>query len=238
MKCISFGTRPTSPFAPQGGFLIGEESTDIDCDVLKDFLLSKEEEVLSIPEYNDTAFGTYLGKDSTTARSQYYNVLTWDNSEIHKLRKQIYNLYYEYHKACFGRVKPENLGLTIGCWMNIMRKGDRIKKHQHSYSSDSYLSGHFCVSTENTKTVYVNPYEHQSEDMLLDKAENTDKSDMVIHQSHGSQKMYVALNVPGKLTLFPNYVPHFTTTYRGDDVRITLAFDLRPKFDSYIPLLK
>ena len=48
MKCISFGTRPTSPFAPQGGFLIGEESTDIDCDVLKDFLLSKEEEVLSI----------------------------------------------------------------------------------------------------------------------------------------------------------------------------------------------
>ena len=61
MKCISFGTQPTSPFAPQGGFLIGEESTDIDCDVLKDFLLSKEEEVLSIPEYNDTAFGTYLG---------------------------------------------------------------------------------------------------------------------------------------------------------------------------------
>ena len=76
--------------------------------------------------------------------------------------------------------------------------------------------------------------------MLLEEVENIPKSDdksrMIVHKAHGSQKMYAALNSPGKLTLFPNYVPHFTTTYRGDDVRITLAFELRPRFDNYIPL--
>ena len=26
-------------------------------------------------------------------------------------------------------------GLSIGCWMNIMRKGERIRLHQHGYHS-------------------------------------------------------------------------------------------------------
>ena len=200
-------------------------------------MLSKEEYVLSLDADNDGSTG--LGLDSTTARYRRYNVMEWDNPQIDLLRKEIYNLYYEYHKACFGEVEPNNNGLAIGCWMNIMRKGDRIEKHLHGYSPQSYLSGHFCVCTDDTRTVYVNPYEHQSEAFLLNEVENipkSDKSEMILHKVHGSQKMYAALNSPGKLTLFPNYVPHFTTTYNGDDVRITLAFELRPRFDNYIPL--
>ena len=234
---IPFVSEPASPFAPNWRFLIGEDDSKIDCQQLKEYLLSKEEYVLSLDADNDGSTG--LGLDSTTARYRRYNVMEWDNPQIDLLRKEIYNLYYEYHKACFGEVEPNNNGLAIGCWMNIMRKGDRIEKHLHGYSPQSYLSGHFCVCTDDTRTVYVNPYEHQSEAFLLNEVENipkSDKSEMILHKVHGSQKMYAALNSPGKLTLFPNYVPHFTTTYRGDDVRITLAFELRPRFDNYIPL--
>ena len=235
---IPFVSEPISPFAPNWRFLIGEENTDIDCLQLKEYLLSKEEYVLSLDADNDGSTG--LGLDSTTARYRRYNVMEWNNPQINLLREKIYNLYLEYHAACFGKEQPNNNGLTIGCWMNIMRKGDRIEKHLHGYSPQSYISGHFCVCTDNTRTVYVNPYEHQSEDILCEEVENIpkgdDKSRMIVHKSHGSQKMYAALNSPGKLTLFPNYVPHFTTTYRGDDVRITLAFELRPRFDNYIPL--
>ena len=34
-------------------------------------------------------------------------------------------------------------------------------------------------------------------------------------------------NTEGKLTLFPNYIPHFTTEHRSYSYRITLAFELK-----------
>tara|TARA_X000000368_G_scaffold325898_1_gene262937 strand:- start:254 stop:976 length:723 start_codon:yes stop_codon:yes gene_type:complete len=234
---IPFATKAISPFAPQLAFLIGEASTNIDCLRLKEYLLSKEEYVLSLDADNDGSTG--LGLDSTTARYRRYNVMEWDSPDIHMLRTEIDNLYNEYYHAHYNNEEINSNGLTISCWMNIMRKGDRIQKHLHGYSPQCFLSGHFCVCTDNTRTVYVNPYEHQSEDILLKEVEDIpegEKSKMIVHQSHGTPKMYAALNKSGNLTLFPNYVPHFTTTYMGDDVRITLAFELRPRFDNYVPL--
>ena len=38
---------------------------------------------------------------------------------------------------------------------------------------------------------------------------------------------YSSKNIDGKLTLFPSYITHFTTEYKSDNYRITLAFDLR-----------
>ena len=38
---------------------------------------------------------------------------------------------------------------------------------------------------------------------------------------------YSSKNIDGKLTLFPSYIPHFTTEHKSDSNRITLAFDLR-----------
>ena len=219
MNIIPFQSqKPETPFAPYWGFGVGEHQTDIDCDLLKEFLLSKEEEVLSIPESNPTAYGTYLGEDSTTARSQSYNVLTWDNPQIEQLKKEIVDAHNYYYQTVIGN--PPKHGIRVSGWMNIMRKGDRIRKHVHGYGARSYLSGHFTVCCEDTRTVYVNPYEHWSEEFIM--------RDMEKYSYHHSEKVYAPENVSGKLTLFPNYIPHFTTEHQGDDLRITIAFDISP----------
>ena len=79
MKLIGFQNETlTSPYSPSWHFCIGEkDNIGIDCNELKEFLLSKEEEVLSIKnkEVLDHAFGTKLGKNSTTARAGMFNVL-------------------------------------------------------------------------------------------------------------------------------------------------------------------
>ena len=38
--------------------------------------------------------------------------------------------------------------------------------------------------------------------------------------------MHISKNKVGKLTLFPNHIPHFTNTHNADNERITIAFDL------------
>lgn len=244
---IPFYSQQASPFAAQWQFLIAEQvNTGIDCVELKKFLLEKEKEVLNIEPntYNDG--GTKLGKNSTTSRFLYYNVLTWDHPEISKLKKQIYKLYYQYVFHCFPEHKigaKDFNGVTAGCWMNVMRKGERIVKHQHGYHPTGFLTGHFCVSCSNTSTVYVNPYEHSAESLLIKEAEDLQgqsKSKLVYNvgeTDNDGERIFVSANGSGKLTLFPTFIPHFTTKHLEDTERITLAFDLRPRYDNQIPLI-
>ena len=74
-----------------------------------------------------------------------------------------------------------------------------LKQHQHWTSEYTYLGGHICLDDYDTKTHYVNPYTRQT---------------------------YPSHNCKGKITLFPNWMEHYTVPYQGDDVRVTIAFDI------------
>ena len=93
--------------------------------------------------------------------------------------------------------------LWIQCWANVMRKGERISPHIHSVKNDSYLGGHIMVQCDNTDTVYINPVNQLNE-----------------------PDVYKSENVVGKLTLFQSYIPHYTTEHKGDQERISIAFDI------------
>ena len=86
----------------------------------------------------------------------------------------------------------------VQCWANVMRRGEQIKTHRHGWDNHCYLSGNLCVHTENTNTHYVSPY----------------------HDTTFSSK-----NELGKLTLFPQWVQHYTDEV-NTDLRITIAFDM------------
>jgi hypothetical protein len=94
---------------------------------------------------------------------------------------------------------PYEKSIYVQCWCNVLRKGQQIKLHHHSTSPYTYLGGHIVVQTTNTNTNYVNPY---------------------------TKEIYNSINVPGKITLFPNWVEHFTDTYQDEGERITIAFDI------------
>ena len=84
-------------------------------------------------------------------------------------------------------------------WANVMRKGEQIAVHSHGKDPYGYLSGHVCVQVTNTNTNYYNPYGGSPWD---------------------------SPNEVGKITLFPNYLPHGTDKVVDDQERITIAFDI------------
>lgn len=89
--------------------------------------------------------------------------------------------------------------IYVQCWANVLRKGQNLKQHQHWTSEYTYLGGHICLDDYDTHTHYVNPY---------------------------LRKTYPTENKKGRLTLFPNWLEHYTEPYQGNDVRVTVAFDI------------
>ena len=220
VKLIPFlSKKPETPFTPYWKILLAENViTKIDCNRLGKFLLSKQEEVLSIKDrLNDG--GTGLGLNSTTARWPSYNVLNWDQEDIKILKEGIIKTHDIYYRFAVGE-EPPKIEIAA-CWMNIMKKGQRITKHNHSYSEKSYLSGNFIVACEGTKTIYVNPMVHYGEHELIERVESWGQE--------FEEELYASPNKPGNLTLFPCYVPHFTTEHTSDTERITIAFEVIPK---------
>ena len=204
-----------SPFAPTWNYFIAEKLlSNIQCTRLKNYLLSKQQEVFAIKNNLDDC-GTGLGNETTTARSGSYNIFTWDQPDINILKKEIASMCNNYHERVTGK---KILKFGLAGWMNIMKKGDRIELHNHAFSNDSYLSGNFTVSSNDTKTVYNNPFSQYTKENVLVK---------MVEDGVDDPSYYSSKNIDGKLTLFPSYIPHFTTEYKSDNYRITLAFDLR-----------
>jgi len=199
IKIINFKSPPkNNPFAPEWNNYIAETLIkSIDTSKLALFLENKEEEILKLKPSGDGFTGL---KNHTTSRYKDYNVFSFKNKEIQKLKKQIVKLHNNFLKKL--NIKPVE-SLYIKSWYNVMKKNERIKPHAHGWSADTYLGGHFCVKCSNTSTYYINPI-----NQLCDP------------------ETYESNNVAGKLTLFQNFIPHYTNKHKGDSKRITIAFDL------------
>lgn len=197
---------PQTPYAPTWDYKVGTSfCSDIDTTSLSKFLLEKEKEVKKLPSAigNGGKFSdgyTGLGVNSTTAKFQSYNILTWDNQEIKKLKSNIAKSIIEYNNGC-GNKTPDNL--WIQCWFNVLRFGQKIKPHLHNVYPNSYLSGHFNAQVENTSTVYMSPINQLNDPYLIEKK-----------------------NKNGEITIFPSYILHYTTPHYSFKPRITIAFDV------------
>ena len=170
VKYIPFMSKePMTPYTAFWQYCIGERIlSEINCDRLKQFLLSKQEEVLSI-KHRLSDGGTGLGLNSTTARFLSYNVLDWDQEDIKILKDKIIETHDAYYRYTVNEEPPE---VSIcACWMNIMKKGQRIKKHNHGFHDATYISGNFTVACEGSKTVYTNPFVHSTETELIERVE-------------------------------------------------------------------
>ena len=203
---------PVSPYAPQWDFRVGNSMCeDIDTNSLSKFLLSKEKEIKKLPIVSGFDGYTGLGSNSTTSRAHQYNILSWNHPEIRKLKSNIAKNIILYNDEC-GNKTPQ---LWIQCWYNVLRFGQSIKPHSHSVTPICYLSGHFNVQVNDTSTVYMSPINQLNDPEVID-----------------------VKNIPGKLTLFPSYIFHYTTPHYSFKPRITIAFDLNlyKLYDNFIPL--
>ena len=198
-ELINFKSKPKNNFfAPEwDNHLVETTLKNINTNKLAIFLRKKEKEVLKLKISNDGYTGL---KNHTTTRHKEYNVFNFKNTEITKLKKQILKVHNKFLKQL--NIEPVK-SLYIKGWFNIMKKNEFIKPHAHGWDQDTYLGGHFCVQCNNTSTYYINPI-----NQLCEPATHKSK------------------NVEGKLTLFQNFIPHYTDAHKGNRKIITIAFDL------------
>jgi hypothetical protein len=196
---LNFKSKPKNNlFAPEwNNFMVETILSNINIKQLSSFLKKKEKEILKLKKTSDGFTGL---KNHTTNRHGSYNLFNFKNKEINKLKQEIIKLHNNFLEKL--NIKPVQ-SLYIKGWYNIMRKNEHIKPHAHSWDPDTYLGGHFCTSCTNTSTYYINTINQ------LNKPD-----------------IYKSKNIPGKLTLFQNFIPHYTDKHKGEDERITIAFDL------------
>ena len=217
VNIVKFKSDPKRTFfAPEFDYTIFETQTSqLDLKELAKLILSKEKELLSLP-ISTVSGDAYTGlkKDSTTTRFDKYNVLKWEGKNIQNLKGNIVSFHNHILKY-FNQPLPNDL--YIQCWANIMRKGEQIKPHLHDIGSYCYLGGHICVQCDDTSTHYINPINQINDPMT-----------------------YSSKNDVGKMTIFPDNVPHYTDIHNSDNERITIAFDLlteNPHKDNYLKLI-
>jgi hypothetical protein len=198
-EIINFKSKPkNNPLAPEwSNYLVESMITNIDISKLSSFLQKKEKEILKLKSSNDGFTGL---KNHTTTRHKEYNIFNFKNKEVNQLKKEIIKLHNKFLKHL--NIKPVT-SLYIKGWFNVMKKNEYIKPHAHSWDPNTYLGGHFCVSCKNTSTYYINPINQLC-----------------------APETYKSLNKPAKLTLFQNFIPHYTDKHQGRNKRITIAFDL------------
>jgi len=209
-KILATSQTPKTPFAPEWSWVMGEDYIkDIDFKKIAEIILSKEKKIIKDNPPNSLYFsdgGTGLGEDSLTSRYRSFNVFTWQDEEIEKLKIQIFNLYLDFLKMCnVPRQKA-----WIQCWANVLRNGDQIKPHVHNIGEYCYLGGHVCVQCTDSSTVYINPM--STYQLPFNSLENLD--------------LKFSKNEVGKFTMFQQNIPHYTTKHIGEEERITIAFDL------------
>ena len=166
---------------------------------LKLFLENEEAYIIKrYAPFNDG--GTSLGLNTVTSRFNTFNLFRIQNPLVQKLKDLV-----EYQFGNFLKQhKPEILSdkdfePVINCWYNVLKPGQEISVHSHSYGPDGFYSGHFTVSCEDSETFYISPI---SRDRLDFK------------------------NSIGEGIFFPSYLEHGTSIHKGTDKRVTVAFDI------------
>jgi hypothetical protein len=141
---------------------------------------------------------TGLGLESVTSRFGQYNLFNYAD-QLPELQQLL--TFFRISYLNFVQADQTSIKeLDIVCWFNILRKDQDIKEHYHGAGHDVYLSGNYHVDNYDTKTYYVPPYD--------------------------KNRTYEFDNTQGGLTIFPTYLTHGTTKF-SEDLRISIAFDLR-----------
>ena len=140
--------------------------------------------------------------DALTARYYAYNLLTWPEPAVARLRDFIREAYLEMLASMpLLRREPR----FIQCWANTVRRGECIHIHNHG-DRRSFFSGNLPVQVSDVK-ISATHYTTEKEPSR-------------------PEQIYSIGNDPGLLTLFPSWLLHYTDPWPRDDIRISIAFDI------------
>ncbi len=172
---------PNTPFAPNFDMPIWVE--DVNTYFIKELI--KEIERKNPGSYKETW--------------KTYNIFDWDNSAITFLKSSIIRVYSEFMDAL--ELPKERIDdLWIRGWAVVLNPGESVPKHCHSYHENTFLSGNFMASDNQTTTDYYIPH---------------------LSDYYGPWRCE---NKPGRITMFPSWVLHEVQS--TEHKRLSIGFDL------------
>lgn len=201
IKLINFKSNfPLTPFSPNYNYFIFENNIDnqVNINEILRIMFNREKELLKDDKNIDKNDSQ---KKFMTIRYKFFNEKIFKMKYMINLINVLKQNIYNYSEILHEKI-PKNLWIQI--WCNILRKEQSIDIHQHEANEYSYLSGNLCLLSNNTKTHYINPQNYF-------KKFNPE---------------YSSENKKGSLTIFPSTIPHYTDSVNGDDIRVSIAFDV------------
>ncbi len=161
-----------------------------------------------------------------------FRLFDWPQPCVQRLRDFCYASLYKAIGELSGYDVPmlRRLHAASEAWFHVTRKGGYFGPHNHPMHS---WSGVYCVShtgddpaSDSGKLTMINP--HSMNTMFIDMANSSMK--MPFHMSNRMLRLKA-----GDLVLFPSWLLHEVLPYEGDDVRITVAFNVRFRLDGAQP---
>jgi hypothetical protein len=194
---------PLTPFAPNYVHYITDKKifNGAECESWFRYLLEQEPILLDKFRVSAGNGGTGLSENSLTSRYPYFNVLKFNFHLVSKLKTLIFNGIKTILSVSGNTNWQETL--YANCWYNVLRQGESMQTHHHSYHKNSFYGFHLTINAIETFTSYYHPIKFQEEAF------------------HTPNKI-------GYLTLFPNFIPHSVSLNRYETPRISIAGDIFP----------
>lgn len=196
---------PSNEYAPTWDIPmhISEWNDYAKIDRIRNFLIDKEKEILSLPVGKGDG-RTGLGLDSVTSKYGMYSLFEFEN-ELPELTELLMFLRINYLNFV-SRNQTLIRDCFIVSWYNVVRDGQGIEKHFHNAGHNGYLSGNMHLDDYQTTTNYYIPFDED-----------------VVHKFN---------NQKGGVTMFPSYLPHDVNKHNSSDLRISIGFDLHLTYPS------
>lgn len=161
-----------------------------------------------------------------------FRLFDWPQPCVQMLRDFCYKSVYRSVGELSGYDTDmlRRLHMATEAWFHVTRKGGYFGPHNHPMHS---WSGVYCVchsgddpNSDSGKLVMINP--HAMSTMYMDLANTNFK--IPYHLSNRMLRLKA-----GDLVLFPSWLLHEVLPYEGDDVRITVAFNMRFRLEGAKP---
>jgi hypothetical protein len=212
------GPRPNTKFAPNFRIpvYIGYDGTKEFMSTMRDYVLEIEKTIIEKEEL--------VSKVPKSGNDPYKHTQQWKQHNIfndvpglggehldrfpkNKCVDDFFNLLRTNYLEHIATLRYPRIKVYINGWANVLRKGEWISMHNHMSHTDAYLSGTYYLTTVDTCLWLVNPAQPAGE-----AASELDQ--------------HAISTEARKLILFPSWVPHYSSKYEGDDLRISLAVDI------------
>jgi len=130
-------------------------------------------------------------------RWEHYNVFSWTEPCVLDLKQEVKRVY----KSFLSELRlPIEDKIYVNSWVFPQKKGQRLKMHNHAIHENAYLSANIVLTDNRTTTDFDIPY---------------------MSVEHG---LFKVENSPGKITIFPSYLPHKVDVL-DDNCRYTIGID-------------